>query len=177
MLNVSRSWLSNRLAQTFRFNKAKPHSAYRHMHVLRIIFLALIGWMSSSAANALDFRSLNENAIVYDGASRQAVPQFIVLRGTPVEVIVAVDKWMKVREASGGLGWVEKNQLTEATQVIVTQAVAIVRQQADESAPQVFSATKDVLLEVMEKPGKAWVKVRHRDGSTGFVSIKAIWGI
>jgi len=149
----------------------------RHLSPLSIIVFVLLALGLSGNANALDFRNLGENTIVYDGASRQAVPQFILLRGTPVEVIVAVDKWIKIRESGGGLGWVEKSQLTEATQVIVTQASAVIRQLADDTAPQVFSASKDVLLETLDKPGKAWVKVRHKDGSTGFVSIKAIWGI
>jgi SH3-like domain-containing protein len=128
-------------------------------------------------AYALDYRNLTENAIVYDGASRQANPQFILLRGTPVEVIVAVEKWAKIREVGGGLGWVDKAQLGDAKQVIVTQASAAVRQQADDASPLVFSVGKDVLLEVQEKPSKAWVKVKHRDGQTGYISIKAVWGI
>lgn len=139
--------------------------------------LILSGLLSASEASALEFRNLNEPAVVFDGASRQANPQFILLRGTPVEVIVAVDKWVKIREATGGLGWVEKTQLAELKHVIVTQPTAVVRSQADESSQQAFSVEKDVLLEVLEKPGKAWLKVRHKDGSAGYVSIKAIWGI
>lgn len=147
------------------------------MNLLRIHFWALTFLIASGSAEALEYRNLSENAIVYDGASRQATPQFILLRGTPVEVIVAVDKWVKLREVGGGLGWVEKNQLVEAKLAIVTQPLAVIRQQADDSAPQVFTASKDVLLEVLDKSSKAWVKVKHKDGSTGFVSIKAIWGI
>lgn len=138
--------------------------------------LIVAGVLGAGSAAALEFRNMSDNAVVYDGASRQATPQFILLRGTPVEVIVAVEKWVKIREVTGGLGWVEKTQLAEPKLVIVTQAQTIVRTQPDESSPAAFSADKDVLLEVLEKPGKAWLKVKHKDGAAGYVSIKAVWG-
>lgn len=140
----------------------------------------LVAWailLATTEATALDYRNLGENTIVYDGASRQASPQFILLKGTPVELIVAVEKWAKIRESGGGLGWVEKTQLTEPRQVITTQAKLVVRQQASETSPAVFTVAKYVLLEVVEKPAKGWVKIKHRDGQSGFVPIKAIWGI
>ncbi|WP_018606210.1 SH3 domain-containing protein [Uliginosibacterium gangwonense] len=151
--------------------------SYHHLRLACTTLCAVVGLFASTAASAIDYRNIGENVIVYDGASRQATPQFILLRGTPVEVVVAVDKWVKIREAGGGLGWVEKNQVTDAKQVIVTQSTAVVRQQPEDAAPQAFSVAKDVLLEIQEKPNKAWVKVKHRDGQSGYISIKAIWGI
>lgn len=152
---------------------------HHHLRLASLFALTLSGLGTSLAAHALDYRNMGENAIVYENASRQASPQFILLRGTPVEVVVTADKWVKIRESSGGLGWVEKSQVTDAKQVIVTQATAVVRQQPKDSAATAFTVSRDVLLEVQEKPGKgtAWVKVKHRDGQTGYISIKAIWGI
>jgi len=49
------------------------------------------------------------------------------------------------------------------------------------SAPVVFKAEQNVLLELMEAgqapsvPG--WARVRHRDGQTGFVRIGQVWGL
>ncbi|MEP6702751.1 MAG: SH3 domain-containing protein, partial [Betaproteobacteria bacterium] len=34
-----------------------------------------------------------------------------------------------------------------------------------------------VLLELVEPPVSGWVKVRHRDGQTGYVNISQIWGV
>ncbi|MBS1210145.1 MAG: hypothetical protein H6R19_2543 [Proteobacteria bacterium] len=141
----------------------------------RFIFL-LAALALPGLASALDYKSLSSNAIVYDAGSVKAQPQFILLKGTPVEVIVSVDKWIKIREQSGGLGWVERAALSDTRQVIVTTE-AEVRLRAEENAPLVFSATKDVVLEVLEKPTGAWVKVKHRDGQSGYVPIKSVWGI
>ncbi|NSL56779.1 SH3 domain-containing protein [Uliginosibacterium aquaticum] len=143
---------------------------------LRLI-LACSAATVSFTAPALEYKSLADNAILYDAGSTKAQPQFILLKGTPVEVIVTVDKWLKVREQGGGMGWVERGSISDSQQVIVSAATAEVRQRAEESAPLVFQGSKGLLLEVLEKPVGAWLKVRHRDGQSGYVSLKSVWGI
>jgi hypothetical protein len=34
-----------------------------------------------------------------------------------------------------------------------------------------------VVLEVVEAPADGWVKVRHRDGQTGFARLSHVWGV
>lgn len=142
----------------------------------RFLF-AFIALATVPVAQALDYKSLSDNAIAYDACSVKATPQYILLKGTPVEQIIAVDKWVKIREQSGSLACVERSSVSDVRTVIVLGADTPVRAQASDSAPVVFSAAKNVLLEMLEKPTGAWVKVKHRDGQTGFVSISAIWGI
>jgi SH3-like domain-containing protein len=132
--------------------------------------------LAPMAAQALDYRSLTDNTPVFDAGSRQANAQFILLKGTPVELIVTLDRWAKVREASGGIGWVERSLLSERRQLIVTAASADVRQSPASDAPLVFTASKDLLLEPGDKPVGSWVKVKHRDGRSGFIELKAVWG-
>lgn len=140
--------------------------------------LMAAAWLlgASSAVHALEYKTLAEHAIVYDAGSRQATPQFILLRGTPVEVIVTVEKWVKVREQSGGLGWIERSQIGDGRNLIVVAGTEV-RQQPESASPVVFSVAKDVLLEYQERPTGAWVKVKHRDGQAGYVPLRAIWGI
>ncbi|MFA9440673.1 SH3 domain-containing protein [Uliginosibacterium sp. sgz301328] len=139
--------------------------------------LAGAGLLLSAAASALDIHEMGGNAIVYDAGSVQAKPQFILLRGTPVEQIVTTDKWVKIREAGGGMGWVERSQLVDRTHVIVTAAVAEIRRAPDANAPIVFTARKDVLLDVADKPASGWVKVQHADGQNGYVLVRSVWGL
>jgi hypothetical protein len=58
----------------------------------------------------------------------------------------------------------------------VTAATADVRQGPASDTPLVFTASKDLLLEPVDKPTGSWVKVKHRDGRTGFIELKAVWG-
>ena len=114
---------------------------------------------------------------MYDAPSAKASPIFIVARYTPVEVVVALDAWIKVRDASGSLAWVEKRFLSENRTLIVTAARAQIRQQPEATAPLVFEAEKDVVLEFLETAPAGWVKVRHRDGQEGFVRANQVWGL
>jgi len=52
-----------------------------------------------------------------------------------------------------------------------------VRAAADDAAAPVFTADKGVLLEMTEAAGAGWIKVRHRDGVSGYVRSSEIWGI
>ncbi|MEC5387628.1 SH3 domain-containing protein [Uliginosibacterium sp. H3] len=143
---------------------------------LSALLLLLVSALVPLGAQALDYRSLSDNTQVFDAGSKQANAQFILLKGTPVELIVTLDRWAKVREAGGGIGWVERSLLSERRQLIVTAVTADVRQSAAADAPVVFTASKDLLLEPVDKPAGSWVKVKHRDGRTGFIELKAVWG-
>jgi SH3-like domain-containing protein len=137
--------------------------------------LLIASALAMTAAQALDYRSLSDNTPVYDSGSRQANPLFILLKGTPVELIVTLDRWAKVRESGGGIGWVDRSLVSERRQVIVTAATADIRQSPSSDAPLVFTASKDLLLEPGDKVG-SWLKVKHRDGRTGYIELKAVWG-
>jgi SH3-like domain-containing protein len=61
--------------------------------------------------------------------------------------------------------------------VIVTADRAEVRQKPEEGSPLVFEAEKNVALEYLEAAPGGWIKVRHRDGQSGFVRANQIWGL
>lgn len=132
----------------------------------------------ATAASALDFRSVGDSgAVMFDAPSQKAKPLFVVERGTPVEVVVSIEGWTKVRDSAGDLAWVEKAALGDKRMVIVTAPSAEVRSQADGSAGIAFEAEKDVLLELVEPGPAGWAKVRHRDGQSGFVRASQVWGL
>ena len=127
-------------------------------------------------AQALDFRSVGDQAaVLYDAPSARSNKLYVVSRGYPLEVIVAVEGWIKVRDASGGLAWIEAKQLTDKRTVMVKVPVAEVRVKPDDSAPVAFQAQQNVLLELVNVSG-GWIQVRHRDGGTGYVRAQQVWG-
>lgn len=133
---------------------------------------------AAPAALAGEFRSIAENgATMYDAPSIKANKLFVASRLYPVEVIVQVDNWTKVRDSAGELAWVEKKSLSGSRTVVVTVALADVYQRAEDGAPTVFQARKGVVLEIAELASGPWVKVRHRDGQTGFVRANQVWGL
>jgi SH3-like domain-containing protein len=132
----------------------------------------------AAPAWALEFRSVSEaGTVMFDAPSQKAKPLYIIARGTPVEVVVSLEGWVKVRDSVGDLAWVERRTLAEKRMLIVTAKSAEVRSQADSSAQLIFEADKDVLLEFVEPGPLGWAKVRHRDGQSGFVRANQVWGL
>ena len=140
--------------------------------------LCALTFAAAAPARALEYRSVAEpGAVMFDAPSQKARPLFIAVHGTPVEVVVSLGDWIKVRDATGDLTWVERRALTEKRMLIVTAGSAKVRAQADGAAALVFEAEKDVLLELIEAGPPGWARVRHRDGQSGFVRANQVWGL
>jgi len=142
----------------------------------RLVALTL-GLLAVGAAGALDYRSVIEPALLYDAPSQEAKPLFAIARGTPVESVVTLDAWVKVRDIKGDLAWIEKRLLSERRTLIVKADTAQVRAKAEDTGVVVFEALAGVLLELVEPGPAGWVRVRHRDGQQGFVKTAQVWGL
>jgi SH3-like domain-containing protein len=137
------------------------------------------------SASAAEFRSTFDPAtVLYDAPSLRAKPMFVFGRDVPLEVIVPVEGWIKVRDAGGTIGWVEKRALGERRVLLVRVPLAEVRAIPDDAAPIVFRAEQNVLLELAETATSAsttampgWVGVKHRDGQAGYVRIAQVFGL
>ncbi len=142
----------------------------------RLCFTFLL--FAAPAAWAAEYRSIGDTAApMYDAPSAKANKLFVASRFYPVEVIVQLDAWTKVRDVAGDLAWVEKKNLSDTRTVLVTSAIADVRQKPEDGAPLAFQARQGVALEVVELGVGPWVKVLHRDGQTGFVRANQVWGL
>jgi SH3-like domain-containing protein len=131
----------------------------------------------SSSAHALDYKTVGAApAIMYDAPSEKGRRVFVAPRGMPVEVVLTYGDWSKVRDAAGSLSWVQSKMLAAKHNVMVTAANAKIHAAAQDASPVVFSADKNVLLEVVEPAASGWLKVKHRDGQSGYVKITEVWG-
>lgn len=137
-------------------------------------FLALF---AAGAARALDYASVaTPSAILYDAPSLKGVKQYVISRYTPLEVVVTLNDWAKVRDQTGALAWIEKKALSNTRYVAITAPLADVRQTPDAKAALVFQARRLVALQWLEDTRTGWVKVRHQDGATGYIQIADVWG-
>ncbi len=133
--------------------------------------------LCSGAAVALEFRSVADAAaILYDAPSTKAQKLFVLSRDYPVEVVVKVEGWTKVRDDTGEFAWIENRQLSERRTALVKSSSAEARQSASDAAPLAFTAEKGVVLAVLQLTA-GWVKVRHPDGAVGFIKVSQLWGV
>ena len=115
-------------------------------------------------------------AIVYDAPSAKAQKTFILSRMHPVEVLVKLDKWVKIRDAGITIGWIESAALGNTRAVQISANTAEIRAMPNPNATIVFEAQRAVVLETTGPVVNGWLPVRHRDGQTGYVSKSQVWG-
>jgi SH3-like domain-containing protein len=152
------------------------------LRILRPATFALA--LAFPLACAADYRATSDPAtVLYDAPSVRARPLFVYGRDVPVEVLVAVEGWTKVRDVSGTIGWIAAKSLSDKRMIEVRAPGANVRATPDDSAPVVFRADQDLLLELAEPattPAAAsapgWLKVRHRDGQVGYIRLSHVFG-
>ncbi len=143
---------------------------------MRALAVPVLLALASSAA-AGEFRSIAESgATMYDAPSVRAKKLFVASRFYPVEIVINIDNWVKVRDQVGDLAWVEKKALSDKRMVIVTAAVADARQAASDAAALVFRAQRGVALDVAEPAAGGWIRMRHAEGQTGYIKISQVWG-
>lgn len=131
----------------------------------------------AASAHALDYVSVADStAILYDAPSLKAKKLFVVSRHLPLEQVVSLDSWVKVRDSSGSLSWIEKRALSSKRFVVVTATLAVMRQAPEETAAVALQARQHVVLELLESAGSGWLKVWHQDGVTGYVKTADVWG-
>lgn len=150
------------------------------MNVRRLTGLAaacLALWYAPQAG-ALEFRSVRESgAVQYQAPSLTAKKLFVVSRYYPVEVLISQDDWVRVRDATGAIAWMQASSLTAQHMVLVVVDRAAVHAAPDAASPQVFSVAKNGVLHLVTAPKNGWAQVRHRDGGSGYVRIADLWGL
>ena len=151
----------------------------------RLAVAVALSALAPALASAADYRVTTETpAVLYDAPSLKAKPLFVYGRDVPMEVLVTVEGWTKVRDAGGSIGWLATKSLGDRHMLMVRVPMAEVRANPDEASASVFRAEHNVLLELAETASSAattaspgWVKVRHRDGQTGYVRISQVFGL
>ncbi len=147
------------------------HSPYPGLIVVAVLLCG------ANAARAVDYVSVSESsAVLYDAPSVKAKKLFVVNRFMPFEQVVMLDNWVKVRDKSGGLYWVEKRVLSSQRYVFALSPLLDVRAEPDPGAPRLFQVRQQVALERLESTGTGWIKVRHLDGDIGYVRSAEVWG-
>ena len=140
-----------------------------------LLIVALFMLLPSLAA--AEFRAVSvPKAIVYDTPSAQGKKLYLLGQGYPVEVIVNLAEWVKVRDQQGGLSWIDAKQLSTKRTLLIISPVEI-KQTPEASGTTIARVEKDVVVDLLEPAKSGWVKVKHRDGLVGFVQTSAVWGL
>jgi SH3-like domain-containing protein len=131
----------------------------------------------TAPAWALDFASTQRPAILYDAPSSAASKIAVISAGYPLEKLVSTAGWIKVRDESGKLAWIEESALGGKRTLLVSAPVAPITEKPAEDAPVRFRAVRGVVLDMLLPAEGGWVKVRHASGQEGYARIGDVWGL
>lgn len=126
---------------------------------------------------ALDFASTLRPAILYDAPSSAAGKIAVISVGYPLEKVVSTTGWIKVRDETGKLAWVEESALSPKRTLLVSAAVAQVMEKPMEDSPARFRVARGGVLDMLLPEEGGWVKVRHASGQEGYMRIRDVWGL
>lgn len=165
-------------------NNSKQRVQKRRLHTKLVVsaltkFILVCALSGSVVVHALEFRSVAvPKAVLYDAPSASAKKTLLLGQFYPVEIIVNLGDWLKVRDAQGVISWVEAKQLSTKRMLLVKANSAEIRIAADPTSKVVAIIEKDLVLELLDVAvTNGWVKVKHRDGLTGYILTSSIWGV
>ncbi|BBO99787.1 SH3 domain-containing protein [Sulfuriferula nivalis] len=139
----------------------------------RLLFA--IAMLCALPVQALDFRSTaNTAAVLYDAPSTEATRLFVLSKGYPLEVVVIITGWAKVRDSSGAMAWIALDQLS-TTRTLVVRSASTIRNTPNDNAPVTAQVAANVILVWLENSGE-WAKVRLPNQSTGYIKLNQVWG-
>jgi len=153
--------------------------------MLKSALLSKFRWMAgavlllaTAASHAVDFKTVGAAPVIlFDAPSSKGGKLYVAPRGMPLEVVLSYGEWVKVRDASGEMAWTEAKGLSAKRNLVARAANLKVRASPDDTASPIILVDKGVLLEMSEQPSSGWVKVRHKDGQSGYVKTSEVWGL
>ena len=129
------------------------------------------------AANAIAAESasvLKNGANIRSGPDTKKEILWTVFKGFPVQITSRQGKWAQVVDFEGDKGWISTDLLAKEKTVIVKANTANLRVGAGKDYELVAEVKHGVVFKPLDTEGD-WVKVKHPDGTTGWILGKLLW--
>jgi len=143
----------------------------------RYFFIWIVCVISQSAY--AEFRSVaSAKTILYEAPSATTKRVYLVGEGYPLEIIVNLGDWLKVRDPYGTLSWAESKNLQSKRTVIVKVDKANIYKEPESKSTLVATIEKDVVIELSDPLiTNGWIKVRYQQDLDGYIQTSQVWGI
>ena len=140
-------------------------------------FVWIVCFISQSAY--AEFRSVAfAKTILYEAPSATTKKLYLVGEGYPLEIIVNLGDWLKVRDPYGTLSWAESKNLQSKRTVIVKADKANIYKDPESKSALVATIEKDVVIELSDPLiANGWIKVRYQQDLDGYIQTSQVWGI
>ncbi len=117
---------------------------------------------------------LKDGANIHSGPDAKKEILWKVFKGYPLQVISRQGKWAQVVDFDGDKGWITNDLLAKGKTVIVKATTANLRAGAGKDYETVAEVKHGVVFKPLNTEGD-WIKVKHADGTTGWMLNKLLW--
>ena len=143
-------------------------------------FLIFFSLLTTSFFAHADFISVKvKQAVLFEGPSNTTDKVFIVTEGYPLEVLVSLKDWKKVKDHNGKISWIESKNTHKERTVLITKDDAVIFNQANEKSHKLANVEKFVVLK-LNSPILVdnWAEVKTQiEGLKGYVNAREVWGL
>ena len=141
-----------------------------------VVFFSLI---ATSFFVHADFISVNvKQSILFEGPSTTE-KMYIVTEGYPLEVLVSLKDWKKVKDHNGKISWIESKHTHNERTVLITKDDVVIFNQANEKSHKLANVEKFVVLKLNSTMLVGnWAQVKTQiEGLIGLVNAREVWGL
>ncbi len=120
-----------------------------------------------------------DQAFLHEAPSDSTKKSFIVTKGYPLEVIVSLKEWKKVKDHEGLINWIKTSDLSSKRTVLNLKGDNSIYLEPSSASPILAKVNENVTLELLDaKKIDDWVKVYSKVGDIeGFIKATDLWGI
>lgn len=139
------------------------------------LLLFLFSLILAVPCQAAEYVSVNK-----DGANIRSGPDvkndllWEVYKDFPLQIIKRQKDWAQIKDFEGDQGWIFTNLISKDKRVIVKANSVNMRSTPDKDGKVVATVKYGVVFTPVEKKG-AWLKVKHEDGTSGWISSSLLW--
>ncbi|MBU0480435.1 MAG: SH3 domain-containing protein [Proteobacteria bacterium] len=145
------------------------------MKSLMVVTGICLSFLLASAATAAEYTSVKSDGVnIRSGPSTNDEVLWEVFQGFPLEIIKHDGKWAQCQDFEGDKGWIHSDLLSADKTVIVKKKMANLRAGAGTNYETVATVKYGVIFTAVEKDGD-WLKVKHEDGTVGWIFNTLIW--
>ena len=116
-----------------------------------------------------------DNVNVRSGPGTNFPVSMELFQGYPLKVLEKKGDWLKISDFENDSGWIYSPLVSPGSTVITNGKKSInMRSQPNTTASIVATVERGVVLTKLSTQGK-WVKVRHSQGTTGWIYSPVLW--
>ena len=142
-----------------------------------VIFFPLIAISFFAQADFISVKA--KQAVLFEGPSNTTEKMFIVTEGYPLEVLVSLKDWKKVKDHNGKISWIESKFTHIDRTVLILKDDTVIFNQANDKSHKLANVDKFVVLK-LNSPMLVgnWAEVKTQiEGLIGFINSKEVWGL